>query len=142
MQRYRPQIRADLLHEYGVDLGDWLRPTRAVKLLELIELCPSACRWREASANDLDYVRMSMAADDGKPKPAWAPKTSEYDLHALLLAQLTDLVGQMAKSFKAVKKYNPIPSPKTAIDQVELEQSMAQADFLIGQLTPHYMKKE
>lgn len=125
-----------------MDLREWVRPGRVVALLDLIEQLPSACRWREAAENDLQWVRDQdrLARDRPQLKREWAPRVSEYDLHATLLAHLTDLVGAIAQGFKVIKKYQPIPEPRTAQAVVQVEQSLDQAEFLISQLTPHAKK--
>ncbi len=122
-----------------MDLRDWMRPDRVVALLDLIEQCPSACRWREAAENDVEWVRWQNEAAQDRPQLSrkWAPRISEYDLHASLLAQLIDTVGVIAEGLKIIKKYQPLPGPRTAQAVAEAEQSLDMAVFLIKQLTPH-----
>lgn len=61
---------------------------------------------------------------------------SEYDLHSMLLAHLINIVGVIAEG-KKVKKFDPIPAPRTAADRRLSTQSLEAAKSLISMLTPH-----
>lgn len=122
-----------------MDLREWLRPERGRALLDLIEQCPSACRWREAAANDLEVAQDSLAQETGARQQKWAPRVSEYDLTALLLARAVDLLGVVA-SGKQIKGYRPFPTPRTAADVVRAQQAMESAHDLIAQVAPHAVK--
>lgn len=74
------------------------------------------------------------------PALPWRPRTSEYDLTALLLAQLVDITSVIAAG-KRLKKVEPIPVPLTAREAIEAEQSWDSSMWLIAQLTPHALKK-
>lgn len=114
-----------------MDLRDWMRPDRGRALLDLIDQCPSACRWREAA--QLDPWVAAQQADDPKTQEKWAPRISEFTLEALLLIELRDLIGVVAQG-KQLKRLPPFPRPKTAAKAVQMQRTLADAEDIIGQL--------
>lgn len=120
-----------------MDLREWLRPDRGRALLDLIEQCPSACRWREAAANDVEAA--AAAAEAPAVQQKWAPRISEYDLTALLLSRAVDLLGVVATG-KTLKDYRPFPTPRTAAEVLQRQYALDDAATLITALTPHATK--
>jgi|GEM_PF-6503221 len=106
-------------------------------LLDLIEQCRDASRWREAAANDPDFIvweRRHMAASGGRVSK-WAPRVSELDLHAYLLMQLVNLTGTIA-SDRRLKKFTPLPGPRTAHERADAALEAGNISHLLGALTP------
>lgn len=141
MTRYRPQIRADLLTEYGIDLAVWWRQRRWAGLLELIDELPSASRFNEAILNDREFAEAVVAQETGEA-PEWAPKISEFDLHALLLRDvIQSLQGVQAAVIAGAggkpPKVAAYPAPRTALDDARERLLSEWADDLISKLTPH-----
>ena len=119
-----------------MDLSEYLVPNRVTKLLDLIEQCPEACRWREAAANDAEYLAWEQ---QDKPKITkrgkWSPRVAEFDLHAYLLLQLVNLTGTIA-SDKRIKKFQQLNGPVTQHEQAEQIVSAEQTAMLFKALTP------
>lgn len=59
----------------------------------------------------------------------------------MLLANLTNIVGAMAENSRAIKKFEPIPAPRTAEGRVEAEESLKLTMSLIAQLTPYALDR-
>ena len=108
-----------------MDLAEWFAAKRWVALLELIDGLPTACRLNEAVANDpetaayLAELRRNTPEDEGD---SWAPKLSEYDLHATLMREmLHEIKGLRQVSIAAAGgkpgDARPFPGPRTAIDR-------------------------
>lgn len=120
IRRYRPQVRADLLSEYGVDLGEWWRARKYRPLLDLIDQLPQACRLNEAVQNDPEQaMAIAMAREyahpadgDEQERPLWSPPVRHYDLHAMLLREVAHNVAALVS-----KTPRYIPAPRTLVDQ-------------------------
>ncbi|WP_138443518.1 hypothetical protein [Sinomonas susongensis] len=108
-----------------MDLAEWYAGRRWVALLELIDMLPAACRLNEAIADDpetaahLASLRMQEADE---AKPAWAPRVSEFDLHAVLLREVIqrlDGIYQAAvvQTGNKAPEIPTFPGPRTAIDK-------------------------
>lgn len=111
-------------------------------LLELIDQLPSASRFNEAVLNDLEFARVVVAQESGDDASAWAPKISEFDLHAMLLRDVIQAlqgvqVAVIAASGNKPPKMQSYPGPRTALDEAREELLQEWADDLIGKLTPH-----
>lgn len=138
------EIRADLLHEYQVDLAVWWRARRWKALLGLVDQLPEASRFRESLLNDPDFAEAYVAQegqDDGAA-PEWAPRVSEFDLHATLLRDVIQAIYQLTAITVGVNtgkspKIPPYPMPQTAIDGARRKQLQEWASDLISKLTPH-----
>lgn len=129
---------------YGVDLAVWWRGKRWVGLLELIDQLPSASRVNEAVLNDREFAEAVVARESGD-RPEWAPKVSEFDLHATLLRDVIQaLQGVQAAVIAAAggkpPKIKPYPAPRTALEEVRQDVLQAWADSLISRLTPHAVR--
>lgn len=125
IRRYHPEVRADLMQVYGVDLAVWLRARRHRSLLELIEQLPSACRLNEAKQDDPEYaeliarVRAENEDDEG---PSWSPAVRDYDLTALLLREIREsimavYVAIVRSNGGKTKKIPELPAPVTEVDR-------------------------
>src|SRR5690625_5754606 len=75
---------------YGVDLSRWWQQRRWKSLLELIDELPAASRFNEAILNDREFAKEAVAQETAD-RPEWAPKISEFDLHAVLDRKSTRL---------------------------------------------------
>lgn len=129
---------------YGVDLALWWRERRWKALLELIDELPAASRFNEAVLNDREFAEAVVAQETGD-RPEWAPKISEFDLHATLLRDVIQaLQGVQAAVIAAAggkpPKITPYPAPRTALDEARREALQAWADDLISRLTPHAVR--
>ncbi|HEY1177852.1 MAG TPA: hypothetical protein VGF17_16980 [Phytomonospora sp.] len=93
------------------------------KLLDLIDMLPSASRTREAILNDPEaaaYLAEQPEPEDGD----WSPRISEwsfdhalmYDQRALLVAILQTL--RQTAGEKRPKKIEPLPRPRTLVDEL------------------------
>lgn len=132
---------------YGVDLAVWWRERRWAGLLELIDELPAASRFNEAVLNDREFAKEVVAqeSENREDAPEWAPKISEFDLHATLLRDVIQaLQGVQAAVIAAAggkpPKIIPYPAPKTALEEVRQEALQEWADDLISRLTPHAVR--
>lgn len=88
-------------------------------LLDLIDMLPPASRLREAILNDPEQA--ALIAELPEPDEEWAPRVSEWDLHAALMYDqrgiLTAMLAQMQAmaSRKKVRPMKPLPGPRTAL---------------------------
>lgn len=107
-------------------MDDWLgAPRRWPALLELIDGLPQASRFREAVLNDPEVAEEVARerfeqGDDGDGK--WRPALRDWDLQALMLAQLIDAVQyNTAVTFATAGAKPPkgenFPVPQSAIDE-------------------------
>lgn len=126
-----------------MDLAAWWQQRRWKALLELIDELPTASRFNEAVLNDREFAEAVVANEsksDGD-KSEWAPRVSEFDLHALLLRDIIQsLQGVQAAVIATVgkpPKFPPYPSPRTALDDARERLLHEWADDLIARLTPH-----
>jgi len=105
-----------------VDLAEWYAAKRWVALLELIDMLPAACRLNEAVANDPDSAAALAAMyTDGEREP-WAPRTSEWDLKATILGEVSTKLDNIAAILIKVNGGNPgdikpFPTPRTKIQE-------------------------
>jgi hypothetical protein len=103
-----------------VDLAEWFRAKRWVALLELIDMLPAASRLNEAIANDPEAAKAIAAASQGRESEPWAPRTSEWDLHATMLGDIATKLDRLGAILIKVNGGNPgdvkpFPTPKTEI---------------------------
>lgn len=134
IQRYRREVRADLMSEYGVDLATWYAAGRWVALLDYIDMLPAACRLNEAIANDPEAAR--ELARLPKPEGEWSPRASEFDLQAHMTRAMIHELMQIKQAVIASGggkpgQEKPFPAPRTAIDEAieSLEREWAE-DFV------------
>lgn len=107
-----------------MDLAAWVAEGRYVGLLELIDMLPSACRLKEAIAQDeeaAEYI-LSLPENEGEGEP-WSPPVAEFNLTNSLLTALINEVKMLRQSGQAVaggkpKSEKPFPTPRTAVDRV------------------------
>lgn len=126
---FRPQIRADLFREYGVDLAEWWTDRRWRGLLELIDMLPTASLTREAVVNDpeaaqyMAEARWAAENSDEQGEP-WAPRVAEWDLHAALLRDLIQTVTALQETvYSGFARRKPpasqrYPYPRTEVDRI------------------------
>jgi hypothetical protein len=122
-----------------VDLAAWWAGKRWVALLELIDMLPAASRFNEAVANDPEAAAALAQAKLQEPEGEtsdWAPRVTEYDLHAMLLRELLHAVKGLRQVSIAAAGGNPgqeqpFPGPRTALEKAldEAERSWA-AEFV------------
>lgn len=103
-----------------MDLAEWFRAKRWVALLELIDMLPAASRLNEAIANDPEAAKAIAAAHQGRESEPWAPRTSEWDLHATMLSDISNGIKVLtAATIKAhggkPGDVKPFPTPKSEI---------------------------
>ncbi|HET8536087.1 MAG TPA: hypothetical protein VFL73_02805 [Solirubrobacteraceae bacterium] len=104
-----------------MDLDAEVQARHGRKLLDLIEMLPSASRTREAILNDPEEAALLAALPE--PDDEWAPRISEwtlpvalqYDQRAILVAILRTLEVQVTG--KRAKPVLPLPPPRTAVDK-------------------------
>ena len=103
-----------------MDLAEWYAGKRWVALLELIDMLPAASRLNEAIANDPEAAKAIAEANQGNESEPWAPRTSEWDLHATMLGDIAtklDRLGAILIKVNGGKPgdVKPFPTPKTEI---------------------------
>ncbi|UXM92565.1 hypothetical protein [Paenarthrobacter sp. JL.01a] len=103
-----------------MDLAEWFAGKRWVALLELIDMLPAACRLNEAIANDPEAAKAIAEASQGRASDPWAPRTSEWDLNATLLSEISNGIKVLtAATIKAnggkPGDVKPFPTPQTKI---------------------------
>lgn len=140
LEKFTPQIRADLAESYGVDLSEWLEQGRWKATLELIEQLPWASRFREAQMNDPEYAdeisEMQLRQDDDA-KDDSSPRISEFGPVEQRLTTLIELNkallmwAQKNAGVKSPKKMKPEPSPRTLVNEL-MDQKTEQAGFEIA----------
>lgn len=129
MGRFTPQIRADLLQFYGVDLSEWLEQGRWNATLELIEQLPWNSRFREAMLNDPEYAAAIAEAQvrdeaEGK-KPDDSPRVSDYGPAEQRLDSLIELNKallmwtQKQAGVKSPKRIPPEKPPRTLVQSLK-----------------------
>ncbi|URC18055.1 tail assembly chaperone [Arthrobacter phage Cole] len=122
--RYRPQVRADLMEVYGVDLAEWYVAGRWVALLDFIDGLPNACRLNGAIVNDPEMAE--LIASQPKSDDEWAPPFAEFDLNAHLLREVLHAVKSLRQVSMAAAggkpgEEKPFPAPRTEIDRAIAE---------------------
>lgn len=107
-----------------MDLAEWYAAGRWVALLELIDMLPGACRFNEAVANDPVSARHLAELSMERPEGAdpWAPRVSEFDLHATIQREILHAIKGLASITIAAAGSNPgeqrpFPAPKTEVDR-------------------------
>lgn len=122
-----------------MDLAEWYTAGRWVGLLELIDMLPAACRLNEAVANDPEAAAAlaAMHAGDGE-RESWAPRTSEWDLHASILGQIADGIQTLTAITLKVNGGNPgdvkpFPTPRTKIQEAMQQAEREWAEGFIEQ---------
>lgn len=131
-----------------MDLAQWWQERRWKALLELIDQLPGPSRFNEAVLNDREFAEAAIEHENNRgdgSKPEWAPRVSEFDLHAVLLRDVIQaLQGVQAAVIAAAggkpPKFPPYPAPKTALDEVRKQELQTWADDLISKLTPHAVR--
>lgn len=137
--RYRAEIRADLLQVYGVDLAAWWHARRWRALLELIDQLPEASRFREAVLNDRDVVGELL--DSEGSGSGWAPRVSDFDLHATYLRDLVHSVHQLIAVTVATAggkppRVQPPPAPRTVLEEARREKAKDWARGVLSRVLP------
>lgn len=155
MTRYREAIRADLAHEYNVDLTVLWRERRFVALLDLVDQLPATSRLRAAVASDRDLAleMLEQGGPKGEQEP-WSPPLTEWDVKSALLAEVRDRLGEVLKVLASIKSgvpvvqqerlrtppkmtVKPFPRPVTAWEQMRDDQARAAAQWLVDTFFPH-----
>lgn len=97
--------------------------------------------------NDPEFAEAYVTHDRGDDgdDSGWAPRVSEFDLHATLLRDVIQAIYQLTAITVGVNtgkspKIPPYPLPRTAIDDAKQKQLQEWADDLIGRLTPHAVR--
>ena len=95
-----------------------------MELLDYIDQLPTNSRLNEAIVNDPSLAR--QLAMRPKPKDPWSPRITEYDLHAMMTAQMISILqgiqgAVIASGGGKPKKPKPFPSPVTAVDKARKE---------------------
>lgn len=134
---FRPQIRADLLSEYGVDLAEWVAARRFRGLLDLIDGLPSTSRFYEAMVNHDDYAAEIAALPE--PTDPWSPRVADYGLTEVILARISDKLDGVITAVVSTAggkppDPKPFPSPKTAVDKLRAQAELDWATDFIQQL--------
>lgn len=118
-----------------MDLAAWYSAGRHTALLDLIDMLPAACRLNEAIANDPETARHFASLPPSTE--VWAPKVSEFDLHAIMLR---DALGKLTTIQQTVvasaggkpSPAKPFPAPYTAIDRAKAEMEREFVEDLAG----------
>jgi len=126
---------------YGVDLAEWFGARRWKALLELIEQLPEASRFREAILNDREVVAELVAANADGDGGGWAPRVSEFDLHATFLRDLVHSVHQLIAVTIAAgggkpPRVKPPPVPRTVLEEARREVGKKWADWVTSKVLP------
>lgn len=105
---------------YGVDLAVWYASGRWVALLDYIDGLPAASRLNEAIVNDPEAAKAIAAVSQNNKSEPWAPRTSEWDLHATILGDIATSIKVLTAATIKVNggkpsDVKPFPAPKTEI---------------------------
>ncbi|MBG6083235.1 hypothetical protein [Zhihengliuella flava] len=117
-----------------MDLAEWYAAGRWVGLLDLIDMLPAACRLNEAIANDPEAAEAIAAMPQLEEE--WAPRTSEFDLHAKILREIVHELKQNRQATIAAAggkppAESPFPAPRTEIDKaIERAERTWTQDFI------------
>lgn len=129
-----------------MDLAEWWQRRRWKALLELIDELPAASRLNEAIQNDPEQAKIiaTIPLGDGED---WAPKVRDYDLTAMLLREIREMLASLYQlehakgSGKRPPAIKPLPVPFTEVDRQRLLETREWADSLIARLTPQHAGK-
>lgn len=104
---------------------------------------PTTSRWREAASLDVEYTRThrDMKQEAEEKKKQWAPRLSEYNLEAMLLLNISNLLGTMA-SGRRITSFQQLRPPITAFEVIEQNEEFITMVDLINHLTPGKLKRE
>lgn len=119
-----------------MDLAGWYAAGRWVALLELIDGLPTACRLNEAIVNDPEAA--AVIANTPKSSDEWAPRVSEFDLHAHLSREVLHAVkglGQILIATAGGKpgELRPFPAPVTEVEKAIEAIERQWAENFVGQ---------
>lgn len=100
-------------------------------------------------SNDVEYLRVAMASGQKKASGPSGPRLSEWTEEVSLLASLVDEVrGLTLVTVKAASQgksggshVEQVPRPKTAMDQLSLEQRLARYHRLTDRVLGKNRKK-
>lgn len=123
-----------------MDLARWWRDRRWVGLLDLIDQLPAASRFNEAVLNNPEQAELIANRPGSGEK--WAPRVSEYDLHAVLQRETVQALMAVRAAVIASVGGNPgktpeFPTPVTEVDRAVARAQEAWADRIIAAYTPH-----
>lgn len=119
----------------GVDLGQWWRAGRYRALLDMIDQRPSASRLSEAIYTDPSNAQFLLDERNRVSHRRWAPRISEFDVHAQLLKML---VNDVRSLLAGAGPADLVGNPETAADALLQQQREAQALEIISAATPQY----
>lgn len=125
-----------------MDLAAWWQARRWVGLLELIDQLPTSSRLQEAIQDDPEHAllialeREEKSDEDRRP---WAPRLSEFDLHAMQMNTLIqEVVNLRAAVVRHRKRVPPVfPWPVTEVDRMAARLEAQWADQMDRAFTPH-----
>ncbi|MGQ3385297.1 hypothetical protein [Glutamicibacter sp. TV12E] len=129
MERFGPEIEADLQETYGVDLGELFDSKRWPKLLRLIDRLPPHSRYISAIRNDEEEAKKIIDHPDfNKPGEDTGPSLEGYTQLNYQVADLIDAVRVLQATLVGVnggkaKNPKPVKRPMTAIDKVKAQRA-------------------
>lgn len=97
--------------------------------LDYIDGLPSASRLNEAIMNDPEtagYLAQLSMEQDAEGRDSYAPRLSEWDIHATLQREIVDGIKALRATMIALKRgkpgdVKPFPAPKTAVEAAKKE---------------------
>lgn len=142
MEKFTPELRADLQEVYGVNLADLFNEKRWVHLLALIDGLQQGSRYLAAVALDPEIAEQMVNHDEYASQRAEdsGPSLVGYDHLNQQMAMLIDAVhantaATVASAGGKSKPPKPLPRPKTAIDKAKEDRSKTDQKTLISEFT-------
>lgn len=134
---------------YGVDLHELWRARQGVRILDLLDGLPKACRYRRALLNDPEMAKAIVDQEEkdraaGKTESGWAPDLAELDDEMIQLRRLEQLMEEMATLLhqqlagkKSKRKPKQPPEPRTAVQAERDRRAAERGENIIQIFTPH-----
>lgn len=102
---------------------------RWAAVLDYIDGLPSASRYNEAIMNDpetAEYLAQLSMDRDAEGRDSYAPRLSEWDIHATLQREIVDGIKALRATMIALKRgkpgdVKPFPTPRTAVEAAKKE---------------------
>lgn len=142
MEKFEPQLRADLQEVYGVDLIKLLTKKRGRHLLALIDELPSHSRFQAAVASDPETAEEIVNSPNFVEEQSADPGLSLVG-YARINAQLDQLIDAVQANTSAnisiaggkSKPHKPVQRPQTALDRAKAERRKIDQQSIIDEFT-------
>ena len=142
MEKFIPQVRADLQEVYGVDLPELFQKKRWKHLLALIDGLPSHSRYIASVLSDPEIAKELVNSPEfAEQNQDQSPSLVGYSQINYQLADVIDALKslqatQVATAGGSAKPPKPVPRPKTAIQEAREKRRKKDQQDLLFEFTP------